>query len=94
LYFRSHYRTYNNTGKLFKNGKQKWQKQKFQKKSRRRLTTSYLISTQTPIVLLTNASAFLASLSIFNPYGVVIMTNSDSGESLIWKVFELIAYAY
>jgi hypothetical protein len=33
-------------------------------------------------------------LSINNPDGVVIMTNSDSGESLIWKVFELIAYAY
>jgi CubicO group peptidase (beta-lactamase class C family) len=33
-------------------------------------------------------------LSINNPDGVVIMTNGDSGESLIWKVFELIAYAY
>jgi len=33
-------------------------------------------------------------LSIDNPDGVVIMTNSDSGELLIWKVFELIAFAY
>jgi CubicO group peptidase (beta-lactamase class C family) len=33
-------------------------------------------------------------LSINNPDGVVIMTNGDSGESLIWRVFELIAYAY
>jgi len=33
-------------------------------------------------------------LSINNPDGVVIMTNSNSGESLIWGVFELIAHAY
>lgn len=33
-------------------------------------------------------------LSIDNPDGVVIMTNGDAGEPLIWKLFELIAHAY
>ena len=33
-------------------------------------------------------------LSIDVPDGVVIMTNGDSGEQLIWKVFELIAHSY
>ncbi|MEW6194736.1 MAG: serine hydrolase domain-containing protein [Bacteroidota bacterium] len=33
-------------------------------------------------------------LSIDVPDGIVIMTNSDSGEELIWKVFELIGHAY
>ena len=33
-------------------------------------------------------------LSIDNPDGVVIMTNGDAGEPLIWKVFELIAHSY
>jgi len=33
-------------------------------------------------------------LSVEIPEGVVIMTNGDSGEQLIWEVFELIAHAY
>ncbi len=33
-------------------------------------------------------------LSIVVPDGVVIMTNGDSGEKLIWKVFELIEHSY
>jgi len=33
-------------------------------------------------------------LSVDVPDGVVIMTNGDSGEQLLWKVFDLIAYAY
>jgi CubicO group peptidase (beta-lactamase class C family) len=33
-------------------------------------------------------------LSVAVPDGVVIMTNSDSGEPLIWEVFEVIAHAY
>ncbi|MGA9116678.1 MAG: serine hydrolase domain-containing protein [Bacteroidota bacterium] len=33
-------------------------------------------------------------LSVEAPDGVVIMTNSDSGEQLIWEVFEVIAHAY
>ncbi len=33
-------------------------------------------------------------LSVGIPEGVVIMTNSDSGEQLIWKTFELIGHAY
>jgi CubicO group peptidase (beta-lactamase class C family) len=33
-------------------------------------------------------------LSVEIPDGVVIMTNSDSGERLIWKLFETIAHAY
>jgi CubicO group peptidase (beta-lactamase class C family) len=33
-------------------------------------------------------------LSVDNPEGVVIMTNSDSGEPLIREVFEVIAHAY
>ena len=33
-------------------------------------------------------------LSIDNPDGVVIMTNGDAGEPLIFEVFELIAHAY
>ncbi len=33
-------------------------------------------------------------LSVDVPEGVVIMTNGDSGEILLWKVFDLIAYAY
>ncbi len=33
-------------------------------------------------------------LSIDVPDGIVIMTNSDSGEELIWKVFELIGHSY
>jgi len=33
-------------------------------------------------------------LSVNVPDGVVVMTNGDSGEQLIWEVFELIAYAY
>ena len=33
-------------------------------------------------------------LSIDIPEGVVIMTNGDSGEDLIWNVFKLIADAY
>ncbi len=33
-------------------------------------------------------------LSVDVPDGVVIMTNGDSGEKLIWHVFELIAFAY
>jgi CubicO group peptidase (beta-lactamase class C family) len=33
-------------------------------------------------------------LSVESPEGVVIMTNSDSGERLIWEVFEAIADAY
>ena len=33
-------------------------------------------------------------LSVEVPDGVVIMTNSDSGEPLIWEVFEVIAHAY
>lgn len=33
-------------------------------------------------------------LSIDNPDGVVIMTNSDAGEPLIWKIFDAIAHAY
>ncbi|MBD3374344.1 serine hydrolase [candidate division KSB1 bacterium] len=34
------------------------------------------------------------TLSIEGGDGFVIMTNSDSGEKLIWKVFELIGHAY
>jgi len=33
-------------------------------------------------------------LSVDVPDGVVIMTNGDSGEQLIWEVFEVIAHAY
>jgi CubicO group peptidase (beta-lactamase class C family) len=33
-------------------------------------------------------------LSVDHPEGVVIMTNSNAGEKLIWKIFELIAHAY
>jgi CubicO group peptidase (beta-lactamase class C family) len=33
-------------------------------------------------------------LSVDIPDGVVIMTNGDSGEQLIWEVFEVIAHAY
>jgi CubicO group peptidase (beta-lactamase class C family) len=33
-------------------------------------------------------------LSIEDPGGVVIMTNGNSGEQLIWKTFELIGHAY
>jgi len=33
-------------------------------------------------------------LSVESPDGVVLMTNSDSGEQLIWEVFEAIAQAY
>jgi len=33
-------------------------------------------------------------LSVEVPDGVVIMTNGDSGEQLIWEVFEVIAHAY
>ncbi len=33
-------------------------------------------------------------LSVESPDGVVIMTNSDSGEPLIWEVFQAIAQAY
>jgi CubicO group peptidase (beta-lactamase class C family) len=33
-------------------------------------------------------------LSVEQPEGVVIMTNSDAGEKLIWKIFELIGHAY
>ncbi len=33
-------------------------------------------------------------LSIGQPEGAVIMTNGDSGEPLIWEVFEVIAHAY
>lgn len=33
-------------------------------------------------------------LSVESPDGVVIMTNSDSGEPLIWEVFDAIAKAY
>jgi CubicO group peptidase (beta-lactamase class C family) len=33
-------------------------------------------------------------LSIDQPDGVVIMTNGDSGERLLWEVFEAIAHAY
>jgi CubicO group peptidase (beta-lactamase class C family) len=33
-------------------------------------------------------------LSVGIPEGAVIMTNSDSGEQLIWKTFELIGHAY
>lgn len=33
-------------------------------------------------------------LSVNVPDGVVIMTNGDAGEKLLWKIFELIAYAY
>ncbi len=33
-------------------------------------------------------------LSVGVSEGIVIMTNSDSGEQLIWKIFELIGHAY
>jgi CubicO group peptidase (beta-lactamase class C family) len=33
-------------------------------------------------------------LSIEQPEGVVIMTNGDSGEPLLWEVFQAIAHAY
>jgi hypothetical protein len=33
-------------------------------------------------------------LSVEASDGVVIMTNSDSGEQLIWEVFEVVAHAY
>ncbi|MBI5473411.1 MAG: beta-lactamase family protein [Ignavibacteriae bacterium] len=33
-------------------------------------------------------------LSIDQPDGVVIMTNGDSGEPLLWEIFEAIAHAY
>jgi CubicO group peptidase (beta-lactamase class C family) len=36
----------------------------------------------------------LMVLSVDVPDGVVIMTNGDAGEDLIWTVFELIAHAY
>jgi hypothetical protein len=35
-----------------------------------------------------------AVLSVESPDGVVIMTNGDSGEKLIWDVFEMIGRAY
>jgi len=33
-------------------------------------------------------------LSVTNPEGVVIMTNGDNGEDVIWEIFEAIAEAY
>jgi hypothetical protein len=33
-------------------------------------------------------------LSVLRPDGVVIMTNGDAGESVIWEVFGAIARAY
>jgi hypothetical protein len=33
-------------------------------------------------------------LSVNGADGVVIMTNGDSGEQVIWEVFEAIAHAY